>query len=122
MIYAGSRGHLNIVQYLIAGIPEPLSRIPADIQNGQALINAAMYAHLPIVQYLVAEALVPASIHDGQALINAVIYGHYNVVEYLLNWGDFKKIQFDEAAQSCRDGQILELLEQYKCDTSPSLK
>ena len=50
MIYAARVGHLAAVRYLVEDGPEA-TRVPVDIQNGEALIDAADNNQLEVVNY-----------------------------------------------------------------------
>ena len=78
MINAAREGHLGDVKDIVdAGVP-------ANSQDGEALIRAAREGHYAVVQYLVEQAGVRADIRNSRALNEAHWNRQLEVVRYLV--------------------------------------
>ena len=145
---AASKGHKQVLKYLIGKetdvsilqkIVDGLACIAADfgqsqvvkylvetpkanVQDGEALIEAAKKGYSDIVKYLIEEAAVKANIEDGNkhsALFHAVDNGNFEVVEYLLGIKPpvFGRKQYEMAQRCSKARNIKDLFttyEQYK--------
>ena len=92
LIEAARRGDLLEVQRLVdQGAP-----VPGHTQNDRALVDAAYYEYLPVVEFLIDRG---ADVHaqNDRALINAAWNGHLPMVKFLLSRGADIHAQNDQA-------------------------
>ena len=86
LLNAADCGNIEDVRNLVEVVG-----VPANIQNGNALIAAARIGHLDIVRFLAEEGpedtRVLANIRDGWALIVAAENGHLDIVRFLVGEG-----------------------------------
>ena len=106
-----SRGHLNIVKYLINEQKVPLPNIGA-----RTVCEAGRGRHLDVVKYLIEEQ----HCSRGDALHEAVSYRHVHVVEYLLSTGKVDSQQYEHPVISTLvdDVCLLEIVtmcEEFAC-------
>ena len=105
---AAAHGNIENVRNLVEVVG-----VPANILDGEALIEAAENGRLEVVRFLVGEgpedARVPANIRDGAALINATRNGHLEVVRYLLESYsiDFDVDQCNRALYACNRSEYM---------------
>lgn len=83
VIEAANRGHLEVIQGLLANgtisIPD----------RGQAAINAARGGHLKVIQELLGNGAYIRDMDRGRAVIDAARGGHFEVIQELLAGGAF---------------------------------
>lgn len=87
LMLAALRGHLCVVQWLIAVQGDSIAQ--ADSHGRTALLFAAAGGHLALVQWLLAVGanIAQADCHGRTALLFAAAGGHLAVVQWLLNVG-----------------------------------
>lgn len=86
---AAACGYLDIVQFLLTGLPEN-QRANIHAGNDYALRMAAVHGHLPVVRFLLElpeEQRANVHADDNNALRTAAALGHLPVVKFLLKHG-----------------------------------
>ena len=86
LLNAADTGNIENVRNLVEVVG-----VPANILDGEALIEAAENGRLEVVRYLVGEGpedtRVLANIRNGEALIHAARNGHLDTVRFLVEEG-----------------------------------
>ena len=108
-IVASENGHLNMVKYLMDlnnGISHDLNEnqsllVNPATNNNQAIVSAAMYGRLNVVQYLSTLPGVDPAAQDNRAIRGAYTRGHSSVVKYLSTCPGVHFVP-DELAITCR--------------------
>jgi hypothetical protein len=111
LYYASMRNTLDIFEYIL-GTRMSLTTLTSEseIRLGVvAMLFAAKYGSLDVLQYLIEEKSISAEARSGEALILACRYCHQNIVEYLISINVDVNVQSGEPLVQCCIRNYLDL-------------
>lgn len=101
--YASSKGHLNIVKYLV-------SLEKTDIHLNDALKSASYAGNLDMIKYLISQG-ADVQTQDNYSVKYASKNGHLNVVKYLVSVGANIHVNNNEAVRLANENARFEVID-----------